>query len=42
LEDDQAASRNLQGLIRELPMREVRDGTAVYYLGEFRSSTRRR
>ena len=30
-----ATSRNLQGLIRELPMREVRDGTAVYYLGEF-------
>jgi hypothetical protein len=30
-----ATSRNLQGLIRELPMREVRDGAAVYYLGEF-------
>jgi hypothetical protein len=30
----QATARNLQGLIRELPMREVRDGT-VYYLGEF-------
>jgi hypothetical protein len=30
-----ATSRNLQGLIRELAMREVRDGTAVYYLAEF-------
>ncbi len=30
-----ATSRNLQGVIRELPMREVKDGTAVYYLGEF-------
>ena len=30
-----ATSRNLQGVIRELAMREVRDGTAVYYLGEF-------
>jgi hypothetical protein len=30
-----ATSRNLQGLIREIAMREVRDGTAVYYLGEF-------
>jgi hypothetical protein len=30
-----ASSRNLQGVIRELPMREVRDGSAVYYLAEF-------
>lgn len=30
-----ATARNLQGLIRELGMREVRDGDAVYYLGEF-------
>ncbi len=30
-----ATSRNLQGLIREVAMREVKDGTAVYYLGEF-------
>jgi len=30
-----ATSRNLQGLIREVDMRETRDGTAVYYLGEF-------
>ena len=30
-----ATSRNLQGVIRELAMREVKDGTAVYYLGEF-------
>jgi hypothetical protein len=30
-----ATSRNLQGVIRELPMREVKDGAAVYYLGEF-------
>lgn len=30
-----ATSRNLQGLIRELAMREVRDGAAVYYLAEF-------
>lgn len=30
-----ATSRNLQGVIRELSMREVKDGTAVYYLGEF-------
>jgi hypothetical protein len=31
----QATARNLQGLIREIPMREVREETAVYYLGEF-------
>ena len=30
-----ATSRNLQGLVREIAMREVREGTAVYYLGEF-------
>ena len=30
-----ATSRNLQGVIRELAMREVKDGNAVYYLGEF-------
>jgi hypothetical protein len=30
-----ATSRNLKGVIRELEMREVRDGTAVYYLAEF-------
>lgn len=30
-----ATSRNLQGLIREIPMREVREEKAVYYLGEF-------
>ena len=30
-----ATSRNLQGVIRELPMREVKEGPAVYYLGEF-------
>ena len=31
----QAASRNLQGQIREIAMREVREGQAIYYLGEF-------
>jgi hypothetical protein len=30
-----ATSRNLQGVIREVAMREVREGEAVYYLGEF-------
>lgn len=31
----EATSRNLQGQIREIAMREVREGTAIYYLGEF-------
>lgn len=30
-----ATSRNLQGVVRELSMREVKEGAAVYYLGEF-------
>jgi len=31
----EATSRNLQGQIREIAMREVREGQAIYYLGEF-------
>jgi hypothetical protein len=31
----EATSRNLQGQIREIAMREVREGPAIYYLGEF-------
>jgi hypothetical protein len=30
-----ATSRDVRGTIREIPMREVREGEAVYYLGEF-------
>ena len=28
-------ARNLRGQVRPIPLREVRDGEAVYYLGEF-------
>ena len=31
----QATSRNLQGQVREIAMREAREGQAIYYLGEF-------
>ncbi len=30
-----ATSKDIRGTIREIPMREVREGDAVYYLGEF-------
>ena len=30
-----ARSRNLTGQIREIGMREIREGDAIYYLGEF-------
>jgi hypothetical protein len=30
-----ATSKDIRGTIREIPMREVREGGAVYYLGEF-------
>ena len=30
-----ATSRSLQGQVREIAMREVREAAAVYYLGEF-------
>ncbi len=33
-----ASATNLSQQLREIPMREVRDGEAIYYLGEFRIS----
>ncbi|MFM1892675.1 MAG: hypothetical protein RLZ44_1752 [Pseudomonadota bacterium] len=31
----QAVARNLMGQSRDIPMREVREGTAIYYIGDF-------
>jgi hypothetical protein len=31
-----ATATNLNGQIREIPLREVRDGDAIYYIGDFR------
>ncbi|MEE9492139.1 MAG: DUF4426 domain-containing protein [Gammaproteobacteria bacterium] len=30
-----ASARNLTGQKREIPLREIREGTAIYYIGEF-------
>ena len=31
----EASARNLAGRVMKIPMREVREGDAIYYLGEF-------
>jgi hypothetical protein len=31
----EAAAVNLAGQRRDIPLREIRDGTAIYYIGEF-------
>jgi len=31
-----ASARNLTGQWREIPLREIREGDAIYYIGEFR------
>ncbi|HXK55642.1 MAG TPA: DUF4426 domain-containing protein, partial [Gammaproteobacteria bacterium] len=30
-----ARSTNLTGQIRNIPLREIREGSAIYYIGEF-------